>query len=82
MVRLALDGIGVAVIPPAIVHAELAAKTLRLVEVAEKIPDLSFAASWPVNVDSPAAEAVAAIAAEVARETPRGGRPPRAARRR
>lgn len=80
VVRLALDGLGIAVIPPAIVQAELAAKTLRLVEVVEKIPELSFVASWPVNVDSPAAETVAAMAAEIARGTPRPRRPDRTTR--
>jgi len=83
VVRLALDGLGVAVIPPAIVRAELAAKTLRVVEVAEKIPDLNFVASWPANVDSPAAEAVAAMAAEIAHapQPGRRARRPRPARR-
>jgi DNA-binding transcriptional LysR family regulator len=74
VVRLALDGLGVAVIPPAIVRAELAAKTLRVIDVGEKIPDLNFEACWPTNVDSPAAEAVAAIAAEIAAERPRARR--------
>lgn len=66
VVRLALDGLGTAVIPPAVVAPELAARRLRLLDVSEKIPDLSFVASWPANVDSAAAEAVAAMAAEIA----------------
>lgn len=66
VVRLALDGIGIAVIPPAVVAPELAAKRLRVIDVAARIPELSFVASWPASVDNPAAEAVAAMAAEIA----------------
>lgn len=66
VVRLALDGIGVAVIPLAVVAPELAAKRLRVIDVAARIPDLTFVASWPASADSTAAEAVAAMAAEVA----------------
>lgn len=71
VVRLALDGIGIAVIPPAVVAPELAAKRLRMIDVEARIPELSFVASWPASVDSPAAEAVAAMAAEIAGRTGR-----------
>jgi DNA-binding transcriptional LysR family regulator len=66
IVRMALDGIGIAVIPPAIVQNEIAAGTLRVVDTAARIPDIVFVASWLMTPDALAAESVAAIAAEVA----------------
>jgi DNA-binding transcriptional LysR family regulator len=66
VVRMALDGIGIAVMPPAIVHEEIEAGRLRILETTARVPDLMFVASWFINPDALAAESVAAIAAEVA----------------
>ncbi len=84
VVRLALDGLGIAVIPPAIVAGELAAKRLRLVETTASIPDLAFVASWRMGGEATAPERVAAIAAETAaaaRARPERKAPRRARRR-
>lgn len=68
VVRMALDGIGIAAIPPAIVPQELRSGRLRLVETDIAMPDLTFTATWPVTPDGFAVEAVVAIASEVAAE--------------
>jgi DNA-binding transcriptional LysR family regulator len=63
VVRMAIEGLGIAVIPPAIVPGELASGVLRLVATAARVPDLAFVASWFATPDTPA-ERVAQIAVE------------------
>jgi DNA-binding transcriptional LysR family regulator len=70
VVRMALDGIGIAVIPPAILHNVAAVGKLRRLNTTAKLPRLNFVVSWPAAPDSFAAQKVAEIAAEVAREKP------------
>ena len=65
VVRMALDGIGIAVIPPAIL-GNVAPGGLRRVQTNAKMPDLNFVVSWPATPDAFAAQKVAQIAAEVA----------------
>ena len=85
VVRMAVDGIGIAVIPPAIVPEELRAGRLRIVASNAPMPDLGFTASWPVTPDSHAAEELAGIGVAVAGEDQRsrearrdgGSTPPR-----
>ena len=67
VVRMALDGIGVAVIPPAILANVPGVGRLRTLKTTAKLPDLNFVVSWPSSPDSFAAQKVAEIAAEVAR---------------
>lgn len=67
VVRMALDGIGVAVIPPAILANVPGVGRLRALKTTAKLPDLNFVVSWPSSPDSFAARKVAEIAAEVAR---------------
>lgn len=66
VVRMAIDGIGVAVIPPAIVREELVDQRLRIVRSEASIPDLDFTASWSVTPGSFAAERLAAIGSDIA----------------
>jgi DNA-binding transcriptional LysR family regulator len=66
VVRMAVDGIGIAVIPPAIVAEELSSGKLRVVTSAEAFPDLGFTASWPVTPDGYAAEQLAEIGVAIA----------------
>lgn len=51
LVRMALDGIGIAVIPPAIVSDELADRRLTILSTRRNVPDLSFVAAWTVTPD-------------------------------
>ena len=68
VVRMALDGIGIAVIPPAILDNVAGVSKLREVKTSVKLPSLNFVASWPASPDSFAAQKVAEIAVQVARE--------------
>jgi len=68
VVRMALDGIGIAVIPPAILDNVLGVGKLRQLRTTAKLPNLNFVVSWPSSPDSFAAQKVAEIAVQVARE--------------
>lgn len=68
--RMALDGMGIAVVAPAVLARELAAGQLRVVQVqSEPLPDLVFTASWLRGSDSQVAAAIARLASEVASAT-------------
>jgi len=67
-VRMALDGIGIAVIPPAILGNVAAVGKLRPVKTTAKLPSLNFVVAWPSSPDSFAAQKVADIAVQVARQ--------------
>jgi DNA-binding transcriptional LysR family regulator len=67
VVRMALDGIGVAVIPPAILANVAPLGRLRLLKARTPLPRLNFAVSWPSTPDSFAAQKVAEIATDVAK---------------
>jgi DNA-binding transcriptional LysR family regulator len=70
VIHMAIEGLGVAVIPPVTVERELADGRLCLVNTYASVPDLSFFSSWVVAPDMRAAESVAQIAAEVACRNP------------
>jgi DNA-binding transcriptional LysR family regulator len=65
-VRMALDGIGIAVIPPAILKNVAPGGKLRQLATKIELPPLNFVASWPTTPDNPTARRVAEIAVEVA----------------
>jgi DNA-binding transcriptional LysR family regulator len=66
IVRMTLDGIGVSVMPPVVIAAELSEGRLRLVRAERELPDLDFHACYTVKPDSHRAERVVAIARELA----------------
>jgi DNA-binding transcriptional LysR family regulator len=66
VVRMTVEKLGVAVIPPAIVANEIRRKELRIVRCEAALPDLTFDANWIDSSGSRTTAAVAAIAAEVA----------------
>jgi DNA-binding transcriptional LysR family regulator len=68
VVHLALEGIGVAVIPYQLVEDELDSGKLQLIRTDVTMPQLSFCASWLESPDTLAVELVVDIAARVARE--------------
>ena len=68
VVRMALDGIGIAVIPPAILDNVAAVGKLRPVKTTAKLPSLNFVVSWPASPDLFTAQKVADMAVQVARE--------------
>ena len=66
---MAVEGLGVAVIPTSIVENELADGRLQLLSTELKIPPLTFSASWLASPDTLAVELVADLAAGIAQET-------------
>lgn len=67
-VRMALDGIGIAVIPPAILKNVAPGGKLRQLATKIGLPPLNFVASWPATPDNPVARRVAEIAIDVAQK--------------
>lgn len=70
VVRMALDGIGVAIIPPAILRSVAAVGKLRRLHTTAQLPALNFVVGWPASPGNLAAQRVAEIATEVAKERP------------
>ncbi|HVT55540.1 MAG TPA: LysR family transcriptional regulator [Xanthobacteraceae bacterium] len=71
VVRMALDGIGIAVIPPAIIKTISAPGRLREIKTNAKMPPFNYFVSWPALPGSFAVQKVAEIAMEIAkREQP------------
>jgi DNA-binding transcriptional LysR family regulator len=76
VVRMTLDGIGIAVIPPAIIERKAEAREkLRRLNTRVELPDLNFVVSWPAAPDNIAAQKVAEIALQVAQERTEERRP-------
>ena len=68
-IKLALDGIAIALMPPAIVREELRAKRLMRIASDADLPALEFVACWPAAPGEPRAARVAELAAETAAAT-------------
>jgi len=66
VIHMAVEGLGIAVIPTAIVETELANGKLQLLSTDLKIPPLTFSASWLESPDTLAVERVADLAAKIA----------------
>ena len=73
VVHLALEGIGIAVIPFQLVQDELDSGKLELIQSDVRMPQLSFSASWLESPDTLAVELVVDIAARVARSQSQAG---------
>lgn len=69
VVHMAIEGLGVAVIPTAIVENELADGRLQLLSTDLKIAPLTFSASWLASPDTLAVELVADLAAKIAQDS-------------
>jgi DNA-binding transcriptional LysR family regulator len=74
VIHMAIEGLGVAVIPTAIVENEIADGRLQLLDTEVAIPALTFTASWLASPDALAVELVAQMAVDLARQQ----RPPAA----
>lgn len=68
IVRMTLDGLGVAVIPPAIVRQEVEDGRLVSLSLPVELPELEFAAAWRSGPDTVLLQAAAKLAADVAAE--------------
>ena len=68
VVHMALDGIGIAILPPAILPGMAARGRLRAIAVEAGLPELKFVVSWPATPERFAVQKVAGIAAQIAQE--------------
>jgi len=66
MVRLVVDGFGVALIPPAIIQPELEDGSLKLLQVNAEMPALSLVGSFRTSPENPLFQHVALMAQETA----------------
>ncbi|OIQ77303.1 LysR substrate binding domain protein [mine drainage metagenome] len=69
VIHMAIEGLGIAVIPTSIVENELADGRLQLLSTDLRIPPLTFSASWLESPDTLAVELVADLAAGIARDS-------------
>src|SRR5437879_4088564 len=67
VIHMAIEGLGIAVIPTAIVENELADGRLQLLSTNLNISPLTFSASWLTSPDTVAIERVAELAASLSR---------------
>ena len=66
VIHMATEGLGIAVIPTAIVESEMADGRLRLLSTDLRIAPLTFSASWLASPDTVAIERVAELAGQLA----------------
>jgi len=66
VIHMAIEGLGIAVIPTAIVENELADGRLQLLSTDLKISPLTFSASWLASPDTVAVELIADLAGKIA----------------
>ena len=76
VIHMAIEGLGIAVIPTAIVENELADGRLQLLSTDLKISPLTFSASWLASPDTVAVELVADLAGKIAQSSPVVDAPP------
>jgi DNA-binding transcriptional LysR family regulator len=69
VIHMAIEGLGIAVIPTAIVENELVDGRLQLLSTDLKIPPLTFSASWLASPDTVAVELVADLAGKIAQSS-------------
>ena len=76
VIHMAIEGLGIAVIPTAIVENELADGRLQLLSTDLKISPLTFSASWLASPDTVAVELVADLARKIAQSSALVDAPP------
>ena len=76
VIHMAIEGLGIAVIPTAIVENELADGRLQLLSTDLKISPLTFSASWLESPDTIAVELVADLAGKIAQSSALVDAPP------
>src|SRR6266576_2303018 len=76
VIHMAIEGLGIAVIPTAIVENELADERLQLLSTELKISPLTFSASWVASPDTVAVELIADLAGKIAQSASVDAPPP------
>ena len=69
VIHMAVEGLGIAVIPAAIVEHEIAGGRLELLDTELKLTPLTFTASWLASPDMVAVERVAELARQIAQQS-------------
>jgi len=69
VIHMAIEGLGIALIPTAIIENELASGRLELLNTDLEIQPLRFSASWLASPDTAAIELVAGFASKLAQES-------------
>jgi DNA-binding transcriptional LysR family regulator len=77
VIHMAVEGLGIAAIPPAIVEKELADGRLHQLDTAPTLSPLVFSASWLASPDEAAVERVVELAGRIARSSVDAGEPAR-----
>jgi DNA-binding transcriptional LysR family regulator len=69
VIHMAVEGLGIAVIPTAIIENELASGQLQMLRTDLAFPTLTFSASWLESPDTLAVEQVANLAVKIAQQS-------------
>ena len=69
IVHMALEGLGIAIIPTAIVEKEIASRKLQLLNTGVHVPSLTFSASWLARPSAIAVKLVAELAVKLAQQS-------------
>ncbi|MHB1124662.1 MAG: LysR family transcriptional regulator [Ramlibacter sp.] len=72
MIRLVVDGFGLAMIPPAIIQRELADGDVRLLQIDAEMPNMSLVCSYRSGPETPLFQQIASVAQQTAQDFARG----------
>lgn len=72
MIRLVVDGFGVAMIPPAIIQRELADGDVRLLQIDTEMPNMPLICSYRSGPETPLFQQIATAAQQTAQDFARG----------
>lgn len=72
MVRLVVDGFGLAMLPPAIIQRELANGDMRLLQIDTEMPNMSLVCSYRSGPETPLFQQIATAAQQTAQDFARG----------
>ncbi len=72
MIRLVVDGFGLAMIPPAIIQRELADGDVRLLQIDAEMPNMALVCSYRSGPETPLFQQIATLAQQTAQDFARG----------
>jgi len=72
MIRLVVDGFGLAMIPPAIIQRELADGDVRLLQIDAEMPNMALVCSYRSGPETPLFQQIATVAQQTAQDFARG----------
>lgn len=72
MIRLVVDGFGLAMIPPAIIQREVTDGDVRLLQIDAEMPNMSLVCSYRSGPETPLFQQIASVAQQTAQDFARG----------